>query len=134
MADLDRPTIAVPDARVSRPSARPAVSVLSRSLSAAIWVALLGATICQERAGVQPAREFPTGTIVPVVVTMAEPDQTYALYLPSSCDARRTWPAIFAFDPAARGQLPLECFRESAEKYGYIVVGSNISRNGPLSA
>ena len=133
MADLDRPIIVVPDAPISRPGARPAVAALSRCLSAAICVALLGATICQERAGAQPAREFPTGTIIPVVVTRAAPDQTYALYLPSSYDARRTWPVIFAFDPAARGQLPLECFRESAEKYGYIVVGSNISRNGPLS-
>jgi len=92
----------------------------------------LGITLCQEHAGAQPVREFPTGTIIPVVVTKAEPDQTYALYLPSSYDARRTWPVIYAFDAAARGQLPLECFRESAEKYGYIVVGSNISRNGPM--
>ena len=95
-------------------------------------MALLGVTLCREHAGAQPVREFPTGTIIPVVVTKAEPDQTYALYLPSSYDARRTWPVIYAFDPAARGQLPLECFKESAERYGYIVVGSNTSRNGPV--
>jgi pimeloyl-ACP methyl ester carboxylesterase len=134
MADLDRPTLAVPDAPGSGPGARPAVAAASRHLSAAIRVALLGVTICQEHAGAQPTRELPTGTIIPIVVTRAEPDQTYALYLPSSYDARRTWPVIYAFDPSARGQLPLECFRKSAEKYGYIVVGSNISRNGPLSA
>ena len=132
MADLDRSTLAVPDARVSWPGAGSAVSAPSRRLSAAIAIALLGITLCQEHAGAQPVREFPTGTIIPVVVTKAEPDQTYALYLPSSYDARRTWPVIYAFDAAARGQLPLECFRESAEKYGYIVVGSNISRNGPM--
>lgn len=33
---------------------------------------------------------------------------------------------------AARGQLPLECFREAAEKYGYILAASNVSRNGPV--
>jgi dienelactone hydrolase len=97
-------------------------------------VALLGATICQERVGVQPARAFPTGTIVPVVVTTAEPDQTYALYLPSSYDARSAWPVICAFDSAGRGLLPLECFKQSAEKHGYIVAGSDVSRNGPVSA
>ncbi len=133
MADLDRPTIAVPDAPRTGPGSRPALATASRRLSAAIRVALFGVTICQGHAGAQPIQVFPTGTIIPIVVTRAEPDQTYALYLPSSYDARRTWPVIFAFDPTARGQTPLECFRESAEKYGYIVVGSNISRNGPLS-
>jgi pimeloyl-ACP methyl ester carboxylesterase len=98
----------------------------------AIGVALLAVILCQEHADAQPVREFPTGTIVPIVATRAEPDQTYALYLPSSYDAGRAWPVIFAFDPAARGQLPLDCFKESAERYGYIVVGSNVSRNGPL--
>jgi tetratricopeptide (TPR) repeat protein len=131
MADFTRPSI-VPDARVSLSGARSAVSAPSRRLSAAIGVALLGVTLCQEHAGAQPVQKFPTGTIIPIVVTRAEPDQTYALYLPSSYDARRTWPVIYAFDPAARGQMPLECFKESAEKYGYIVAGSNNSRNGPL--
>ena len=79
-----------------------------------------------------PSRSFRPERSSQIVVTRAEPDQTYALYLPSSYDARRRWPVIYAFDPAARGQLPLECFKESAEKYGYIVVGSNISRNGPV--
>ena len=99
MADLDRPTIAVPDTPISRPGAGSAVSALSRRLSAAIAMALLGITLCQEHGGAQPVREFPTGTIIPVVVTKAEPDQTYALYLPSSYDPRRTWPVIYAFTP-----------------------------------
>jgi hypothetical protein len=79
MADLDRPTIAVADTRISRPGAGSAVSALSRRLSAAIAMALLGITLCQEHAGTRPVREFPTGTIIPVVVTKAEPDQTYAV-------------------------------------------------------
>lgn len=41
------------------------------------------------------------------------------------------WPILYAFDPAAPGALPVERFREGAEKYGYIVVGSHKSRNGP---
>jgi tetratricopeptide (TPR) repeat protein len=39
---------------------------------------------------------------------------------------------LFAFDPGARGKIPVELFREAAEKYGYIVAGSNNSRNGPF--
>ena len=31
----------------------------------------------------------------------------------------------------ARGAVPVARFKDAAEKYGYIVVGSNNSRNGP---
>jgi dienelactone hydrolase len=37
---------------------------------------------------------------------------------------------ILAFDPGARGRIPVERYREAAELYGYIVAGSNQSRNG----
>src|SRR5947209_16943004 len=43
----------------------------------------------------------------------------------------KKWPIIFAFDPGARGLMPIEHFKDAAEKYGYIVVGSNNSKNGP---
>src|SRR5262249_34853394 len=57
--------------------------------------------------------------------------QSYALYLPSKYDPVRSWPVIFAFDPGARGRVPVERYQAAAEKYGYIVAGSNNSRNGP---
>ena len=38
---------------------------------------------------------------------------------------------LYAFDPGARGRVPVERFKEAAEKYGWIVLGSNNSRNGP---
>jgi len=37
---------------------------------------------------------------------------------------------IFAMDPGARGRIPVTQFQVAAEAYGYIVAGSNISRNG----
>lgn len=76
------------------------------------------------------AADPPTGTIVDPVVCAADSSQSYALYLPSSYTAGREWPVLFCFDPAARGRRPLERFRDAAEKYGYIVAGSNTSRNG----
>ncbi|MGI8835377.1 MAG: TPR end-of-group domain-containing protein [Pyrinomonadaceae bacterium] len=39
-------------------------------------------------------------------------------------------PILYAFDPAARGKLPVTLFKDAAEKFGYIVVGSNNSQNG----
>jgi hypothetical protein len=75
--------------------------------------------------------DLPRGEITPRVACADDASQTYALYVPSNYDAAREWPVIFAFDPSGRGQNPVDRYREAAEKYGYIVAGSNNSRNGP---
>lgn len=61
----------------------------------------------------------------------AKPDQTYALYVPSSYTPTRNWPIVYAFDPSARGDRPVDALKAGAEKYGYIIAASNNSRNGP---
>jgi dienelactone hydrolase len=76
------------------------------------------------------AADLPAGRIIGRVVARDNPSQSYALYLPSSYTAAREWPVVFCFDPGARGRRPLEHFRDAAEKYGYILAGSNNSRNG----
>lgn len=78
------------------------------------WIATV---ICTAAADVSP------GVIVDEV-------KGYALYLPSSYTQDRAWPVIFAFDPRGRGRTPVERYQAAAEKYGYIVAGSNVSRNG----
>lgn len=72
-----------------------------------------------------------TGTILPSVTAIRHPEQTYALYLPSRYNSAKRWPIVYAFDPGAGGSRPVELMRDAAERYGYIVVGSNNSRNGP---
>lgn len=67
-----------------------------------------------------------------MVAVRADPQQTYALYLPSSYDPAKRWPVLFAFDPRARGPAPLQSFKDAAERYGYVLAGSNVSRNGPM--
>jgi len=37
---------------------------------------------------------------------------------------------LYAFDPGARGQVPVQRFKDAAERFGWIIVGSNNSRNG----
>jgi len=71
------------------------------------------------------------GTIIEKIICENDPGQSYALYLPRDYPGSKKWPILYAFDPAARGRIPLELFKPAAEKYGYIVVGSNNSRNGP---
>lgn len=73
----------------------------------------------------------PLGKVVDSVACLGNPAQTYALYLPSNYSPDRRWPIIYAFDPFARGKVPVDLFKEAAEKYGYIVVGSNNAKNGP---
>ena len=77
------------------------------------------------------AQELAAGQIIERVACKADQSQSYALFLPSNYKPDRKWPIIYCFDPGARGTLPVERFKEAAEKYGYIVVGSNNSRNGP---
>ncbi|MCD6517373.1 MAG: hypothetical protein J7L72_08155 [Candidatus Aminicenantes bacterium] len=43
----------------------------------------------------------------------------------------KSWPILYAFDPSARGKVPVERFKEAAEKFNYIIAGSHNSRNGP---
>ena len=78
------------------------------------------------------ASEVPKGQIVEKVICLNDPNQSYALYLPSNYSPDRKWPILYAFDPRARGKVPLERFKDAAEQYQWIVVGSNNSRNGPL--
>ena len=75
---------------------------------------------------------LPVGTIIPSVVCSADNKQSYALYLPSNFSGTRPWPIIYVFDPTARGQVAVETIKLAAEKFGYIVVASNNSRNGPM--
>lgn len=83
-------------------------------------------------AGVAKAEDFPRGRVIPHVTCAGEPDQSYALYLPAHYDPSKKWPAIFAFDPGGEGERPAKLLQPAAEKYGYLVVASNNSRNGPL--
>jgi tetratricopeptide (TPR) repeat protein len=71
------------------------------------------------------------GKIVPKVVCAAHSDQTYALYLPGAYTPQKRWPIVYVFDPGARGMVPTQLMKDAAEHYGYIIVASNNSKNGP---
>jgi hypothetical protein len=77
------------------------------------------------------AQPIAVGTIVDDVKCLAEPSQSYALYVPSRYTPDRAWPVLFAFHPAARGRAMVEKYAAAAEQYGFIVAASNNSRNGP---
>jgi dienelactone hydrolase len=76
---------------------------------------------------------FPAGKVIPKVVCSADSKQSYALFLPSTFSATRRWPIVYLFDPLARGEAAVEAVQAAAEKFGYILVASNNSRNGPVA-
>jgi hypothetical protein len=86
----------------------------------------------QARVHQQPERIL-KGAVVPKVACSLDPAQSYALYLPSAYTEAARWPILYCFDPGAQGAIPVDAFKDGAEKYGYIVAGSNNSRNGPMS-
>ncbi len=71
-----------------------------------------------------PAAELPRGTLIEKVVCEGQPDQAYALYLPSNYTPERAWPILYAFDARGQGKPVAELFQRAAETYGWIVVSS----------
>lgn len=80
-----------------------------------------------------PSRPSQRGEIVSAVACAAQPNQTYALYLPSAYTPERRWPIVYVFEPFARGSVPLKLMSAAAERYGYVLVGSNNARNGAIA-
>ena len=85
-------------------------------------------------ATLRAAPELPKGEVLAQVACTSDANQTYALYVPRSFDPAKKIPVLFCFDPGARGRVPVERFKEAAEKFGWVVAGSNNSRNGPWDA
>ena len=74
--------------------------------------------------------KFAKGQIIENVVNLSNASQSYALFLPTTYSPEKTYPVIYAFDAHGTGKLPLSMYKKLAEKYGYILIGSNNSKNG----
>src|ERR1700730_5601938 len=95
-------------------------------------ISLIVGTLLAQQGQAPDEKTLPlqTGVILPRVTAMKQPEQSYALYLPSAYSPDKHWPIIYAFDPGARGSVPIELMKEAAERNGYILAGSNNSQNG----
>ena len=77
---------------------------------------------------------LPLGQVIAEIRPAADPDQTYALYVPTTYKADRPAPVLYAFDSRSDGKRVAERFRAGAEKYGYIVASSNRSASDSATA
>ncbi len=75
------------------------------------------------------AQDVKPGEVHPSVTVREDATHSYALYLPSNYTPQKRWPILVAFDPFGRGATAVKLFQKGAEKYGFIVAGSNNSRN-----
>ncbi len=73
---------------------------------------------------------YKAGTIYKNLPCRSDPSVTYAIYFPSSWNGTDRLPVFLAFDPEASGQLPVTKYKDLADRYGCILMGSNNSRNG----
>lgn len=93
------------------------------------FIGLYSLTVGSVFAQTDKTISFPQGEIVEKVRVKSDQTQSYALYLPRNYTPDKKWAILYAFEPMARGKLPVTIFQAAAEKYGYIVVGSYNSQN-----
>ncbi len=72
---------------------------------------------------------FPIGTLIKNISCKNDASQSYALYIPAT-KTNHALPVIYFFDPHASGSFPLSKYQSLANKFGFILIGSNNSKNG----
>lgn len=77
-----------------------------------------------------PPDSFPVGMLIDTVPCTGNATQSYALYIPVGQNKTTPLPVVYFFDPHASGSLPLRKYQQLANTYGFILVGSNNSKNG----
>lgn len=76
-----------------------------------------------------PVDSIVGGKVIAQVTCKSSPAQSYALYIPAGMQDK-ILPVIYFFDPHAAGSLPLDKYKSLADRYQFILAGSNNSKNG----
>jgi len=63
-------------------------------------------------------------------VVASDAHHTYEIYLPTGYDSTKTYPVIFSFDSHGNGSVAIAGFKQAADRFGFVIVGSNYIRNG----
>jgi len=75
-------------------------------------------------------QELKPGEVVPSLACSSDATQSFALYLPKDYSTSKKFPVIIFFDPHGSGAYPVGLFKSLADKFGFILMGSNDSKNG----
>ncbi len=75
-------------------------------------------------------RSLKVGKVWDSIACTGASDISYALYLPSGYTPDKKFPCLYFFDAHARGSMPLHMYAKVAEKFGFVFIGCNTSKNG----
>ena len=70
------------------------------------------------------------GKVTDSILCRKHNTQSYTIYLPAGYSSNKPFPCIYFFDSHGLGALPISAYKDLAEKYGFVLVGSNASKNG----
>jgi hypothetical protein len=76
------------------------------------------------------SKSFEKGKIIDSINVEGITNESFAMYLPHSFKSEALSAAVFIFDPQALGANGIKPFISSAEKFNYILVCSNNTKNG----
>lgn len=72
---------------------------------------------------------FAPGALVERVISSQNPQQSYAVFVPSRYDPRIPLPLLCVMDPRGRALVPLRLLRAAAERFSYIIFSSYNTRS-----
>ena len=105
---------------------RPVLATAACLLLTAVW-ACTGAG----HETVRPPVDLPAaGTVHERIVCKADSSLTYALYIPASAGKSSENTVAILLDPHAAGSLPVKLYKDLAERFSWVLIGSNDSKNG----
>lgn len=74
------------------------------------------------------AQSLPVDSVI-TMRCLADPAQSYSLYLPKDFATGKKYPVLLFLDPGGRGEIPVTKYRSVADSYGIILTCSYNSRN-----
>ncbi len=75
-----------------------------------------------------------TGEVIPKIYCSRDTTLSYALYIPHQVRHKQPLPILFCFDPHGDGYFAVQKMVHAADSMGYVVCGSNNSKNGQQPA
>lgn len=87
-------------------------------------------TAIVEQKTIYPTDHFNKGEVISSLNLRSDTSQKFALYLPKNYSDSIKFPVIIFFDPHSKGTIPLNLYKDLAEKNNFILISSNSSKNG----
>ncbi|MFH2094984.1 MAG: hypothetical protein ABIJ16_04720, partial [Bacteroidota bacterium] len=75
-----------------------------------------------------------TGLLLDVSFPTSQGSSSYDIYVPEKYNPEQKWPLVIFLDPHAKGCDPVIMYTPLAEKYGFIIAGSNFIENNQQPA